>query len=438
MSNFLAIATVTATLSRILQAAIGEDVSGTTVTTQRPDSAGSAVSEPRVNLYLYQVTPNPALRNIDTPTRRSDGSLIQRPQVALDLHYLLTFYGDETEFIPQRLLGSTVRTLHSQPTLTRAAIRSVIRSPDLDFLLPSDLAEQVESVRFTPLLLNLEELSKLWSVFFQTPYALSVAYQGSAVLIESEETPRSALPVRDRNIYILPFRYPIIERVQSTAGSHQPITRSSNLTILGKDLKGQTTQLQIGDAPLPDAAITNLSNTQITLALTNLSDDQLRAGIQGIQVIHPLQMGTPPVPHRGIESNIAAFVLRPIITVSDQSITDRTTENGVTYCTGSVTVKFAPVVGRTQRVALLLNELLSPSPTSTTARAYRFETPAQNGITDPQIDVTDTIVIPISRVASGTYLVRVQVDGAESLLTLGADPGNPDDLRYIDPQVTIV
>ena len=37
MSNFLAIATVTATLSRLLQAAVGADVPGATVTTIRPD-----------------------------------------------------------------------------------------------------------------------------------------------------------------------------------------------------------------------------------------------------------------------------------------------------------------------------------------------------------------------------------------------------------------
>jgi hypothetical protein len=40
---------------------------------------------------------------------------------------------------------------------------------------------------------------------------------------------------------------------------------------------------------------------------------------------------------------------------------------------------------------------------------------------------------------AGTYLVRVQVDGAESLLTVRSDPNQPDpnDPRYIAPQVTI-
>ena len=42
--------------------------------------------------------------------------------------------------------------------------------------------------------MNLEELSKLWSVFFQTPYALSIAYQASVVLIEPDLEPIDAAP----------------------------------------------------------------------------------------------------------------------------------------------------------------------------------------------------------------------------------------------------
>ncbi len=52
--------------------------------------------------------------------------------------------------------------------------------------------------------LNLEELSKLWSVFFQTAYKLSMAYIANLVLIEADaETPRPTLPVRSRNIYAI-------------------------------------------------------------------------------------------------------------------------------------------------------------------------------------------------------------------------------------------
>ncbi len=169
MSNFLAIATVTAALRRTLQAALDIDVPGAKVTTVRPDGSGSGVPNTGANLYLYQVTPNASLRNADMPNRNSEGRLIQRPQVALDLHYLLTFYGDDNELKPQRLLGSVVRTLHARPVLTRQMIKKTIDDPAFAFLHNSNLAEAFETVKFTPVPLSLEELSKLWSVFFQTP-----------------------------------------------------------------------------------------------------------------------------------------------------------------------------------------------------------------------------------------------------------------------------
>ena len=80
MSNFLAIATVTATLSQVLQVAVGADVPGAAMTTVRPDSTGSGLPTTGVNLYLYQVTPCGTFRNADLPTRSADGHLMQRPQ----------------------------------------------------------------------------------------------------------------------------------------------------------------------------------------------------------------------------------------------------------------------------------------------------------------------------------------------------------------------
>jgi hypothetical protein len=202
MSNFLAIATVTATLGRILQAAVGADVPGALVTAVRPDGPNSGVPDTGVNLFLYQVTPNAQWRNQDLPTRRADGTVAQRPQAALDLHYLLSFYGAEIELEPQRLLGSTLRTLHARPLLDRAAVVNAIAANA--FLAGSDLADAVESVRFTPMSLNLEELSKLWSVFFQTTYVLSVAYRASVVLLTAEAQPLLAQPVAERVVRALP------------------------------------------------------------------------------------------------------------------------------------------------------------------------------------------------------------------------------------------
>lgn len=416
MSNFLAIATVTAALSDLLQAAVGPDVPGATVTTVRPSSNGGMPAT-GVNIFLYQVTPNAAWQNADLPTRRAGGELIQRPQAALDLHYLLTFYGADAQLEPQRVLGSAVRTLHARPVLTRAMIQQTIGRPAFSFLAGSNLADAIELVKFTPLPLSLEDLSKLWSVYFQTPYSLSVAYQGTVVLIESEEPTQSTLPVQARNIYVVPFRQPLIEAVSADNGDI--IMAGSRIAITGKRLRADVTQVAVGGNDLTPAP-EDISDTRIRLTLP----PGLRAGVQGLQVVQPRLMGTPPAPHRGVESNLAAFVLHPAINSRPDGTPD------IAISPPTMTVKLSPSVAKTQRAALLLNELNAPI--GRTARAYRFDSAPRNAPADPA--ETDTLAFPISGVLPGDYLVRVQVDGADSPLVQDADKNNP---LFIGPKVTI-
>ncbi len=203
MSNYLAIATVTATLRELLQEAAVQAVPGADVTTQRPENAMAAGNNKAgINVFLYQVVTNPALNNASEPTRNVTGQFLRRPQVALNLHYLLSFQGADAELEPQRLLGSTVIALRTQPVLPRAAILRAVQTNA--FLAQSDLADQIEAVRFTPFDLSLEELSKLWSVFFQVPYVLSIAYLASVALLEAEVTPIVVKPVLVRDITLSP------------------------------------------------------------------------------------------------------------------------------------------------------------------------------------------------------------------------------------------
>ncbi len=420
MSNFLAIATVTAGLRQTLGPIVGDAVPGATVTNLRPDAPSNGTPEPRVNLYLYQVTPNAAWRNADLPTRRTDAQLVQRPQVALDLHYLVTFYGDEGQLQPQRLLGSVVRILHAQPVLTRQQIQATVAEPTFDFLVGSNLADAVELVKFTPIAFALEELSKLWSVFFQVPYTLSVAYQGTVILIESEEAPQAALPVRGRNIYVVPFRQPVIEQVLSQAGM-EPIVAGSTLVIRGKNLRGEVSRVRVGGVEVTPAP-QDVSDAQISLALPS----GLRSGVQGVQVVHQMLMGTPPVPHRGFESNVAAFVLQPTITATVTHVSSRVVD-GITLSTDDVNLTFNPSVGKSQRVVLLLNEFNPPS--DRPAHAHSFTAPPRNQPTQPE--QTASITIRVTNVVPGNYLVRVQVDGAESPLAVNGAG------QYTSPRVTI-
>src|SRR5439155_19983345 len=147
----------------------------------RPLTAQPSV--PTLNLYLYQVVPNVALRNADLPTRNGTGQPVTRPVVALDLHYLLSFYGDDSALEPQRLLGSAVRTLHAFPILTKSHIDAVVAAasaaatPLHAYLKTTDLATHMDHVRLPPLPLTPDELSKVWSIFPNVMYTLSVVYQ---------------------------------------------------------------------------------------------------------------------------------------------------------------------------------------------------------------------------------------------------------------------
>jgi len=438
MSNFLAIATVTATLSQTILTAAQRGVSGAEVRTVRPDGTAGSLPEKGVNVYLYQVTPNAAWRNADLPTRRPNGELVQRPQAALDLHYLLSFYGNHLELEPQRLLGSVVCALNARPVLTRQMIQDTRATSTLNFLEKSNLHEAIELVKFTPLPLSLEELSKLWSVLFQTPCTLSVAYQGTVVLIESEETPQAALPVREREVYVVPFGQPSIERIESQAGADQPILADSTLVIHGKRLRGDLTKLRVEGfegTPAPQY----VSETQIVLPLGREygSPPQpailLRAGVHGIQVLHMIWMGSPPEPHPGVESSVRAFVLTPIIKKDAATgeyqivISNVQTSSHGTY-SAKVAVKLKPDVGRKQRVVLLLNEFDLPS--DRLSRAYSFEATTPTPPASPP-ELTEEITFSVSGMRAGTYLVRVQVDGAES--PLETDSAG----RYNSPKVII-
>jgi hypothetical protein len=397
VSNFLAVATVTETVRQLLQAAIDVDLPGATVTMDRPGDDVTGPQGTRVNVYLYRVTPNPGLRNDDLPTRRPDGLLQERPQAALDLYYLISFFGEEGQLEPQRLLGSVVRTLHGRPVLTRPMIADALASSTFGFLASSDLAAQPELVKLTPAALSLDDLSKLWSVFFETPFVLSVAYEATVVLIEGEETPRAALPVQQRNLRVLPFRQPLVEHVLAQGSPNTPILAGSTLLIRGQRLQGEITLVRLGGNVLtPDS----VSDTEVSLALTEppLPPGAMRAGVQGVQVVQQVVFGTAADPHRGFESNLAPFVLHPSITA-------------VSLAGNQVTITLNPPVRTGQRVSLLLNQRVGAPPAALVFAGT------------PQPADTATPRFTVSGIVAGEYFVRAQVDGAESPLDL--DPASP-------------
>jgi Pvc16 N-terminal domain len=415
MSNFLAIATVTAALRQVISDAVTVDVPGADVQVSHVRPAGQPLPTPKtgVNVFLYAVTPNAAQRNGDLPTRRGEGQLVQRPQAALDLHYLLTFYGDDGVLETHRLLGSVARTLHSAPTIPRAKLQEVVAHNA--FLTRSDMADAVQAVRFTPITLSLEELSKLWSVLFQTPYALSAAYQGSVVFIEGTDAPQPSLPVKARNVYAVPFAQPVLEAVENAAGPFEPIVSTSTLLLRGERLRGDVIRVRLGLGG-EEVEPAEVRSKLVTLPLASVPAATLRAGVQGVQVVQKRLLGTPLRPHRGAESNVVPFVLRPTLV---DAPTFTAGAAGPPSTPPKITVKVTPEVGKTQRAVLLLNELGAAPP-----NALSFVSPRRAAV-GQEID------FEVPGVTAGTYLVRVQVDGAESLLVSDATGA------YVSPQVVV-
>ena len=302
-------------------------------------------------------------------------------------------------------------------------VTGTILPPPLNALSAAELADQVEQIRLTPQNMGLEEISKLWTAI-QSHYRPTAAYQASVVLIESRRSTRTALPVADdkRHIYVAPFRFPAIDEVVSSAGDLAPITVGTTLEIRGRDLRGDQTVVNLDGFEVTPAA-SGITAERISLELASPLPAGLHAGVKGVQIVHRLKMGDPETDHRGFESNVAAFVLRPAVTngpvigPADVKGLVSSTEviNGanVAFREGKLRLVFDPPVGREQLVILLFNELASAP--GAAPHAYTFSAPASNGLPDGVAEATE-IEISFRRVVAGTYLVRVQVDGAESVL----------------------
>ncbi|WP_353474569.1 DUF4255 domain-containing protein [Salipiger sp. H15] len=219
MSNVLAISAVTHLLKDMLNNAlidgnISDDLTADfTVTALSPDrvlSENQAEQPTQLNLFLYRISPNTALRNADLPTRRADGTLSRRPVLALDLHYILTAVSAE-ELHPEILLGYAMQLFHERPILDREQIRASLQLNPMDQILPeaydtaraSAIADQIESIKITPRTLSMDDMSKLWTAF-QASYRTTVAYDVCLVMIEREIPTRPALPVLSRGGLIDP------------------------------------------------------------------------------------------------------------------------------------------------------------------------------------------------------------------------------------------
>jgi hypothetical protein len=404
MSNYLAIATVTAALAQLVRDAVQSAVSGSDLLLGRPEAPAGGAALARARLYLYQVSHNAGLRNADLPGRDAAGNLVKRPAAALNLHYLVSFYGDENALEPQRMLAAVARDLHAQPGLTRAMIRNAAASQAE--LNDSDLADAVEQVKFTPLDLSIDDWTKLWSVFFQTPHAPSLAYQASVVLIESVDRAPGGLPVlrrgdQDQGVDALIGPFPSLASVHTGDPLDAdrrprlpslPAARLGDLlTFAGGNLGGDSVSLVFSNPRLAnpiEVAIAAADRTAGELRLTLPSDAQAAqswvAGAYAVRAV--VTRGA-----RKLNSGVIPLAIAPRVTTITPNPAARDANGDV-----ALTVTCTPQVLPEQRAVLAFADREAPA--------------------DPRAAAADPLTFTLTGVpAIPKTVARLRVDGVESL-----------------------
>ncbi len=396
MSNSFAIAAATATLRNLLLKPVQARVSGLndlSVTSQPPDLARKGNDKPaQINIFPYQTLVNAAWRNMDMPRQVRPGETAA-PPLALNLHYLITAYGrgdnDNNDAASSYvLLGGAMSVLHDHPLLGRQEIRDALGS--------SDLADQFERIRITPISMSLEEMSKLWTVF-QTQYRVSTAYEVTVVLIDSRTPVRSALPVlkrgqEDRGVTTVPGPAPNLHEIR--------LPRSQSAARLGEDIVILGEQFPVADAMVRFSSVRlaqpielapkGTGGAEITVHLPDeiVDPNALSRWAPGFYTVSIVvkKSGVPP-----IASNELAFALAPRVTV---------TPNNAAPGTVNLTLDCSPRIVTGQRVLLLFGD-------------RQVEPQSINTPADPTQPTA--LAFSISGVGAGGYVVRLRVDGVDSI-----------------------
>lgn len=194
------------------------------VTILAPDESGS---NPRINLFLYQVQENPAFKNLDWQLKRGSADTLVPPPLSLNLFYLLTPYAQNDSQTgnadTHAILGEAMRVFYENPIVPKEYLEDGLQ----------DAREQIQIILNT---LDMEELARVWSTFTQ-PFRLSVLYQVSVVQIDALPASERPLPQRVRQIGVpdvrAPFSPPVVEAITPVGGP-----AGTTITCHGQHLEG--------------------------------------------------------------------------------------------------------------------------------------------------------------------------------------------------------
>lgn len=390
MSNHQAIAAVTATLRSLLLSKLTAEGMTVNITVRPPDRVTVTNGSTQLNLFLYQTAQNAALRNMNLPQKLKPGETAP-PPLALNLYYLMTAYGpdDENEdLVTHQLLGKAMNVMHDHPLLGADEIKDATSS-----IQGSDLHNQIERIRITPQPMALEEMSKLWTTF-QTNFRISAAYLVAVVLIESTRPSKTPLPVLSRgaddegataqgNLTPLPLLESII-----IPGGQLSAKLGDELTITGFNLSGSNLKVLVQPP---------YQSSETELAIVGESKEkEIKVKLPTDPTLFPAGYYKLRVKvHKEGEvfdrsTNTLLFAVAPKITVPALPHEVARVGQDVT-----LNVTAEPQVLPEQHAALLLGEM--------------------EVVAAPREQKTDPLVFLIKNAPVGEHLVRLRVDGVDSL-----------------------
>jgi hypothetical protein len=421
VSDFLAVAAVTAVMRSFLQDALAQaglpgELANATITALPPDRIVIGKEEkPQLNLFLYRLASNSGWSNTGLPSRDARGQRIANPPLALDLHYMMSVYGPNP-FDGEILLAWAMQIWHETPVLTRDILQTALTemadpntqpAPEEQALAKTTLADQVELIKLVQEPLDIEALTKLWTAF-QVSYRLTVAYQASVVLIQRRDATRLGPPVQVRHVKAVAWRQPVIEDVSPAIARTGEIITLRGRNFIG-DSPASTGVSFDGGAPVAPA---QLQGNALRVAVPG----NLSAGIATVAVRQSISLGDPPTPHVGSTSNLASFTLAPTV-LSPLS--------GSVKAGSTLTVQTDVQIGRMQSVSLVLGASEVPidiRPASGPPRSSSVDIP---------IPANFPLVQPVASVP-----LYLRVDGAQSKLYVDEDPTHST-VGQLVPQISV-
>jgi len=180
VGNYSVIKDVGETLKRLLESISWEDI-GLSVTEKpkiilkSPKELEKETDKHLISLFLYQIQENVHLKNQEM--QQTNSTRLQYPPISSDLFYLVMPYlgkepSDQDREIEHQMFGKIIQTFYDNAILRGSALKGCLEGSD-------------EELRLILNPISLDDLTKLWTSFPETPYRLVLTYIVTPVRIDS-------------------------------------------------------------------------------------------------------------------------------------------------------------------------------------------------------------------------------------------------------------